>query len=256
MLSRLTEWGRSPILALIAVLILAVVLFAVFKAAYQPKVTHEEASAQAQSATTPTQSAPTPAATPTITPVRLPVPTHTPLPTIPPNPTETPRPPTPVPTPIPVSTITNWVLRQDPSGFTFSYPSGWDILEPTVSLLPTEPEPVVHIFMANFTFQRPGGKGGIPLGALKIDIYDPQIPPPAGGTAFVVGPLKYSGSLFTEDHSNSTELPKSLDRVISIYFTAGNRSWLVQGLFAPPTGIADQNVPAFYQIVGSLRYDK
>ncbi len=110
------------------------------------------------------------------------------------------------------------------------------------------------ITMANFAFQKPVGGGEIPLGGLKLDLYKPQLPAPSGGKAVVVGPQKLAGRQVIATHETSPQLQTNLDRVISIYFTAGSKDWVLNAYFAKPRDIADKNADIFSEIVGSLLY--
>jgi hypothetical protein len=136
------------------------------------------------------------------------------------------------------------------------YPAGWDILEPTVVTLPGFVEPQVMIVMANFTFEKPVGGGEIPAGGLKLDLYNSQLPLPSGGASIVVGPQHISARQVIVTHDTSPQLATNLEKVVSIYFTAGKRDWVLNAYFAKPTDVADQNGAILDKIVGSLRYDR
>ncbi len=241
--------SRTPILAIFVVIIVASMSFALFNVVSQPA-----ASPSAAATATPTPTL-RPAATlrfPTPWPTSL-LPTRTPLPTPDLGPTSTPTPiiPTPVWTPIP-PIVTNWITFTGKSGFSFSYPSGWNVSEDFITNSPVKP---IIIKMSNVRGALPRSTTIIP-GGMMIELinYIGAIPP--GGTPFTVGSQKHPGIQLVYGREDPRVEPqfRVLERSITIHFTAGQRQWAISGSFYPPTEGVDEYTKIFYQIVGSLRY--
>ncbi len=256
----LSSFSRGPGLAIFALLVFAVVSFVLFTTVGQP-------SATPSAATTPTRTSnpyPAPATPISVFSVTVPTPyvppTQAPLPTtyVYPKLSLTPTPArtsTPELTAFP-PTVTSWARFQGvKTGFSFLYPAGWSITENSTIAPAFSPNPQVTIYIVNYDLTKAEARGGLPPGALKIDIRSNEFSVPPGGTPFTVGPQQFPGRQFVSDRSNSADLLPSLERMILIHFTAVNRQWLISGGFGPPKDVADKNTQIFYQIVGSLRYE-
>ncbi len=233
--------GRGLALVVAAVFVFALASFALFSVVGQRSAS--------------------PAAAPTATRTPEPTTVFGPLPTKPPFPTAVPRftsAPTPVRSPTPESTplpsiVTSWVPYQSKSGFSFLYPSGWDVRE-TYDVIPAAGPDQVGISIVNFRTKGLPSMGLIP-GAMKIELlsYDTRVP--SGGTPFAVGPQQLPGFQFVED-SSPAEAPPFVARAISIHFTAGKRQWVIAGYFSAPREGLPKNAEIFYQVIRSLRYEK
>ena len=207
----------------------------------------------------PTISPPTPDSRPTQTPLP-PAPVisrGTPLPTPDLGPSPTPQPTIPSITditPLP-PVVTNWSIFQGTkTGFSFSYPAGWNIIENSTIAPAYSADPQVTIHIANYDLSKAPGRGGLPSGAMKIDLLNYQNVIPSDGTSFSVGPQRFSGRQNIFDRSTGAELLPGIERTISIHFTAANRNWVILAGFGSPKATADKNMDIFYQIIGSVRY--
>ncbi|MBI3733963.1 MAG: hypothetical protein HY259_10980 [Chloroflexi bacterium] len=253
MLKHLRDFGQGPILAFVAVIILATVTFSVFKASRPAQTNPEEASAQAQSATTPM-------AIPANTRVPTRIPTRTPLPTIPPEPPSTPRPiiPTPAWTAIP-ATITDWIsftgTLTGTKEFSFSYPAGWLVSERSYTAPAYNVLPQIVIEVVNYAANTGAPEIGSVPGGAKFEMLSYFFPIPANGTPIAVGPQQLPGVQIITDGHPAPGYP-DLARTIAVYFTAGGRQWLLSGYLSPPQDLMLKNADAFYRFLGGLRYDK
>ncbi len=249
----LNVFNRTPILAIFVVVIVASMSFALFNVVSQP-------AASPSAALTPT---PTPTLRPAATlrfptPWPSPPPTSTPLPTPDLGPTRTPTPiiPTPAWTPIP-PIVTNWITFKGKSGFSFSYPAGWDVVE---EYNPNAQLQKVNIGIINWRDSLPRNTTVIP-GGVSIHLMDivpeAQSQIPKTGPPFTVGPQKFPGYQFVYTRENPP--PNEpwfwvLERGINIYFTAGNKPWSISASFYPPTAGVGEYTQIFYRIIGSLNY--
>jgi hypothetical protein len=152
--------------------------------------------------------------------------------------------------------VTKWVQFQGTkTGFSFLYPEGWSV-EDTSGLNPSsDPGPRASILIYNYDKTKAYPRGGLPQGAMKIQLENYDFAIPSGGKPFAVGQQQIPGIQSIRDRSSGAQLLPSEERSISIFFTVGNRLWLVGGLFTPPKDVADKNTEIFYQIVGSLAYE-
>ncbi len=236
-ISKSTARGLALVVA--AVFVFALASFALFSAAGQ-----RSASPGA---------APTATRTPEPTTVFGPLPTKPPFPTAVPRFTSEPLPfrsPIPEPTVYP-PTVTTWVsFRGVQTGFSFLYPAGWSVEESSIISPGYSPDPQVTIYIQNWDPAKSPGRGGIPAGALKIDIQSRILAPPVGGKPFAIGPLQFPGYQFDNEQPSP-----GVERSIALYFPAGGRQWQVVARLGPPKAVADKNVEIFYTIIRSLRYD-
>ncbi len=234
--------GRGPGLAIFAVLVFALASFGLFSAVGQ-----RSASPAA---------APTATRTPEPTTVFGPLPTKPPFPTAVPRFTSAPTPfrsPTPTPTILPLI-VTSWVPYQSKSGFSFLYPSGWEVRE-TYDVIPAAGPDQVGISIRNFDRTNPAPVMGLIPGAMKIELLSYDLRVPSGGTPFAVGPQQLPGFQFVED-ANPADTHPILARAISIHFAAGKRQWVVSGYFSPPKEGLPKRTEIFYQVIRSLLYEK
>ena len=251
---------RMPGLTIVVVLIIATLSFIFFnfmqgvgQQAASPNVSVPTPPAVTSLPSTPDPSKPTatalppPVFTPWYTPLPPPVigPSPTQQPTISPEPEIIPFPPT----------VSSWaVFPGTKTAISFSFPAGWSVTEYLTVAPAYSAEPQVAIYLANFDLAKAAARSGLPAGALKIDILSYQNALPTQGEAVLVGPQRYIGRRIILDRSAGFELPPSIERSVSIYFTMANRNWVIFAGFGAPKTIAEQNTVIFDQIVGSLHY--
>jgi hypothetical protein len=247
--------SRKPIVTSIAVVMIALASFALFSALSQQP---PGAPTAATSLTGfPTIGPPTPDSRPTGTPIPLPpfTPPGTPLPTpdLGPSPTRQPIIPSPVWTPIP-AVVTGWTTFTGTSGFSFKYPAGWNLSEDYRPNLPGSP---VMISLSNAHGAIERNTTVIP-GAMMVQLanVDDQIATPSGGTIIAVGPQQFPGRQFAYGPDNPSVEPqfRVLERAIQVYFSAGQRRWVISASIFPPKEGVDAYAKIFTQILGSVDY--
>jgi hypothetical protein len=152
-------------------------------------------------------------------------------------------------------TVTTWVqFPGKQSHVTFDYPAGWTVVENAVVAPAYSPDPQITIYVVNYDIAKAPPRGGLPPGAVKLDIISSKDTLPALGNVFAVGPLHYAGSQIQRDRGVSADIAPGLERSIAINFAAGKRNFIILGSFAEPRVVIEQNTSLFYQIVGSVRY--
>ncbi len=253
---------RQILLAAVGMLIVALASFSLFNAiGSQTAGPNPLAVTPASSFTPPPIYPPTPDPNPRPTAVPMPfaTPVGTPLPTpdLGPSPTPWPAVPSPVWTPIP-PVVNGWVTFTSKSGFSFSYPQGWYVLE-SVGVNQPSNTPAVDIHIDNVSAASLPPKTYIIPGGMGIELMgDTGDVVPTGGSPFLVGVQGFPGQqhIYSRDDVRlEPQFRGFMERRISVYFPAGKWHWVVSCGIFPPAQSVEQYTEIFHQVVRSLYYD-
>jgi len=153
--------------------------------------------------------------------------------------------------------VSGWVTFTSKSGFSFSYPQGWYVME-SVGVHQAINAPAVNITVYNINTADLPPKSYVVPGGMGISLGGHVTDEPTGvAIPFLVGMEHVPGQQYIysgDDPRLEPQFRGFLERRIDTYFTAGKWRWAMSCAISPPAQGLDKYTEICYQVVRSLRY--